>query len=136
MGAFFVMKVYCVPPDVEGQVRELLHYCEQEIKLVVGHNFEDIPVGIALVSDVSTYHLGDMIWAEGEFRGDSAVRSLSWEYLHDLSGRLLERINLFVDLNVNTKERLGEPELVRCNSVAVTIGCENGPVTATCHRTV
>lgn len=139
MPAFFVLEIYCVPPDADAQgVEQLLQASEADVRMSsLDTPFPEIPVGIALVKDVSDYKIGDMIWAEGEFRGDSRVRAIPWEVLDKLAKSILRGLDGFVINNVNTPSRVweGGPN-VACKFLGVTIGVENGPVTATRSKAI
>lgn len=142
MKALFVLKVYCIPPDINktypGAVEDLLSALEQDVKDHIPRIYYDIPIGISLVADVSDYRIGDVIWAEGEFRGNSEVRAIAWGVLNCLAETLMRDLHGFVVSWVNHPGRLAEAELDRvpCNHISVTVGSENGPVTATCQRLV
>ena len=153
MDAIFVMKIYCVPPDINQNTPEVINKLLDELEQIIKYHakgafaemaaklwpyevsIDDIPVGISLVADVSDYHLGDMIWAEGEFCGDSVVRSISWSALNGLAAEIALRINNdLIREAINNPHRLtGNNSFVPCTHISVRIGCENGPVTATQH---
>lgn len=130
-----VVKVYCLPPDLEAEQSEALsdylESVEADIENYSPDTIGDVTVGISLVQDVSEHRIGDVIWMEVEYRGVSEVRAIKYAHLEDAASRLLRGLKGLVINCINVEGRLQDESRVPCSLISVTVGSENGPVTAT-----
>lgn len=139
---FVIVKVFCIPADLEESrphalmnllddiASDLVNFLPAYIDQVIPDD-KNIEVGISLFRDITDYRTQDLIWAEVEYRGHSAVRGIPYADLDAIAFRLVRNLKGFAMDHVNDPVRLQHEGLVRCKKVAVTVKAENCHYSAT-----